>query len=315
MKILIASSIYPDAIEKLRENHDVVCAFGAPEDELKPAMQDREILIFRSGVDINARVMAAAPKLKLLIRAGSGVDNLDMEYVKNNKLDLIRIPEPGAKAVAELTFLHMLALSRNLIYGDQSLRKGKWVKHELKGFILTGKTLGIIGVGNIGLRVAKLGIAWDMNVIGCVNHPSDERANELWEQHKVKLTDFDDVISKADYICIHVPKDESTKFMFNDKVFARVKPGAFLVNLARGGVVDEKALYKAIVEDKIIRGAALDVHENEGEGKISPLAGLPNVVLSPHIGAQTVDSQKEIGDRVLEIMNKRNFNNNRIIHN
>ncbi|MFC2160411.1 NAD(P)-dependent oxidoreductase [Acidobacteriota bacterium] len=307
MKLLIASSIYKDAIEKLRENHDVICAFGAPEEELKLAIQDRDILVFRSGVDINARVMAAASNLKLLIRAGSGVDNLDMDYVKQNKVQLIRIPEPGAKAVAELSFLHMLALSRTLIYGDRSLREGRWVKSEMKGFLLTGKTLGIIGVGNIGSRVAKIGSSWDLNVMGCVKHPNEKRVKKLWDQYKVELTDFDDVISKADYISIHVPLDKSTRYMFNENVFRKVKPGAFLVNLARGGVVDEKALYKAIVEDKVIRGAALDVHENEGEGKISILAGLPNVVLSPHIGAQTIDSQKEIGDRILEIMDNLNF--------
>lgn len=311
MRILIASSIFAGAIRKLEEKHDVICAFGAPQEELIKLIKDRDILILRSGVDINSQVLAAGTQLKLLLRAGSGVDNIDMDYVKANKLELIRIPEPGAKAVAELSFLHMLALSRNLLYGDQSLRKGKWVKHELKGFLLTGKTLGIIGVGSIGSRVAMMGAAWGMNVIGCVNNPSEERANKLWEQFKVKLTDFSSVISSADYISIHVPKSESTKYLFNDETFSRVKRGAFLINLARGGVVDEKSLYKAIVETKIISGAALDVHENEGDGKISPLAGLQNVVLSPHIGAQTVDSQKEIGERILNIMETHNFSNHR----
>jgi phosphoglycerate dehydrogenase-like enzyme len=261
MKILIASSIYPDTIERLREQHDVICAFGAPEEELQSLITDREILIFRSGVNISGEVMACAPDLKLLIRAGSGIDNLDVEYVHKRGLKLVRVPEPGAKAVAELAFALMLALARNLPKADTMTRQGKWAKHELsaQGYLLTGKVLGIIGAGNIGSRAGQLGAAWGMQVIGCVEHPSAAVAARL----------------------------------------SRMKPEAFLINMARGGIVDEEALYEALTEGRL-RGAALDVHKEEGEGKISPLAGLPNVVLTPHMGAGTIDTQREIGDRVIE---------------
>jgi D-3-phosphoglycerate dehydrogenase len=162
--------------------------------------------------------------------------------------------------------------------------------------------LGIVGAGNIGSRVGQMGVAWDMEVIACVEYPSALRAAELAEKG-IRLTSFDEVISAADFVSIHVPLKDSTRNLINADVLCRMKPGAFLINLARGGVVDEQALYKALTKGDRLRGAALDVHEQEGEGKISPLAGLPNVILTPHIGAMTVDSQREIGRRVIEAVN------------
>jgi len=302
MNFLIASSIDPATIQTLCEKHDVICAFGASQEELKALIEDRHVLIFRSGVDINSDVMRCSSGLKALIRAGSGIDNVDLEYVHQHGLKFYRIPEPGAKAVAEMTFAHFLALSRNLLQADRLWRQGKWVKHQLSGFLLTGKTLGVIGVGNIGSLVGQMGSAWGMKVLGYDKDIGSARAAELWDQYRIRLTDFDEVLANADYISLHVPLDDSTRYMFDKDVFSRMKRGGFLVNIARGGVVDEKALYRALTEDQILKGAALDVHEKEGEGNISPLADLPNVILSPHIGSQTIDSQREIGERVLNIV-------------
>lgn len=141
MKILIVSSIYPDAIETLRQDHDVVCAFNAKEDEFKAAIVDREVVILRSGVQLTAAVMACAPDLKLILRAGSGFDNIDVNYVNEKGLHLVRIPEPGAKAVAEMSFTFMLALARNLFEADRLTRQGRWAKNQLTGKLLTGKRL------------------------------------------------------------------------------------------------------------------------------------------------------------------------------
>jgi D-3-phosphoglycerate dehydrogenase len=298
MKILIASSIYPEAIEKLRVQHDVLCAFNAKEEELKTHIKDREVLIFRSGVQITAEVMSCAPELKLILRAGSGVDNIDLEYVNQKGLNLVRIPGPGAKAVAEMSFALMLALARNVLEADHLTRQGIWAKHQLTGYLLTGKVLGIVGAGNIGSRVGRLGAAWGMDVLGCVEFPSPIVAERLGEL-SIRLTNIDEVLSRSDFVSIHVPLKESTRKLIDAKALARMKQGAFLINLARGGVVDEIALYEALVE-KRLAGAALDVHESEGNEKISPLAGLPNVVLTPHIGAGTFDSQREIGEIVLK---------------
>ncbi|MDX1412861.1 MAG: hydroxyacid dehydrogenase [Candidatus Promineifilaceae bacterium] len=300
MKVLIASSIYPEAIETLREEHDVVCAFSAKEDVLKEVIVDREVIILRSGVQITADVMACAPDLKLLLRAGSGFDNIDVDYVNEHGLELIRIPGPGAKAVAEMSFTFMLALARNLLRADSLTRQGHWAKHQLTGELLTGKRLGIVGAGNIGTQVGKLGVAWGMEAIGCVEPATPEEAERL-KAEGIRMTDFDEVISTSDFISIHVPLMDSTRNLIDKQELALMKPGAYLVNLARGGVVNESALYDALTEGTLA-GAGVDVHANEGEGKISPLASLPNVILTPHIGAGTIDSQREIGDIVINIL-------------
>ena len=298
MKILIASKIYSDSIEKLRENHEVICAFGADQETLKSLIPGCEILIFRSGVDISADVMAASPALKLLLRAGSGVDNLDLDYINRNGLRLVRIPGPGAKAVAEMTFALMLALSRRLLEADCLTRQGHWAKNELTGYLLTGKTLGVIGAGNIGSLVGRMGAAWGMKVLCSVEHSSLERANEF-EEMGMTLTTSDRVLAGSDYVSVHVPLKPTTRNFIDKAALALMKPGAYLVNIARGGVVDEMALYEALSQDRL-GGAAMDVHQKEGEGKVSPLAECKNVILTPHIGANTVDSQKEIGEIVLE---------------
>lgn len=298
MKILIASKIHSASIEKLKENHEVVCAFGADKETLKSAIQGCDILIFRSGVDISAEVMAAAPSLKLLIRGGSGVDNLDMNYVSERGLQLVRIPGPGAKAVAELTFALMLALARNVVEANHLTRQGHWAKSEMTGYLLTGKTLGVIGAGNIGGLVAHMGSAWGMKALGCVEHTSTERRKEF-ERAGIELTTCERILAEADFITVHVPLKPDTRNLIDKEALALVKPGAYLVNMARGGVVDEPALYQALAERRLA-GAALDVHQAEGEGKVSPLAEFKNVILTPHIGASTFDSQKEIGDIIIE---------------
>lgn len=301
MKILVASSIHADAIDELSERHDVICAFNAKEEELQVLVKDRECLIFRSGVSISAEVMECAPDLKLLVRAGSGIDNVDVGYVRERGLELVRVPEPGAKAVSELSFALMLALARNVLEADRLTRRGRWAKYELEGYLLTGKGLGIIGLGNIGSRVGRMGVAWGMDVVGCVEYPSPHRAAEFLEQGIRLVDDCRDVLAVADFVSIHVPLKDSTRNLVDADTFAHVKPGAYMVNLARGGVVNEAALRRLLTEGRL-RGAALDVHEEEGEGKISPLADLPNVILTPHIGAMSIDSQREIGERVIEIV-------------
>lgn len=301
MKILIASPIDPDAIEKLREQHDVVCAFDAPAEVLQTLVQDRELLIFRSGVDITAEVMERAPSLRWLIRAGCGLDNLDVEYVRRRGLELVRIPGPGAQAVAEMSFTFMLSLSRRLLEADRSMRQGRWAKAELAGSLLMGKVLGVVGVGITGARVAEMGVAWGMEVIGCVEHPSPVRVAQMGGRG-IRLTGFDEVISAADYVSVHVPLKDSTRKLIDAAVLSRMAPGSILINLGRGGVVDEQALYDALTRGGRLRGAALDVHEQEGEGKMSPLAALPNVILTPHIGATVVETQYQIGCRLVEVV-------------
>jgi phosphoglycerate dehydrogenase-like enzyme len=302
MRILIASQIAPDALATLGARHDVRTAIGASEADLAAAAVDREAIVFRSGVSIGPGVLAAAD-LRLLVRAGSGLDNLDLATVRERGIELVRIPGPGAQAVAELTFGLMIALARSIVLADRHLRNAHWAKSELAGYNLRGKRLGVVGLGSIGTRVATLGLAWGMRPIGVVAHPSAERARSFAAQG-VDLADLDRVLEESDFISLHVPLDEATRGMIGAGELGRVKPGAFLVNIARGGVVDEAALLGALQPGGRLRGAALDVHVAEGEGKRSPLADLPNVVLTPHIGAQTIDAQEEIGREVVAIIDR-----------
>ncbi len=278
----------------------MLVAFNAPQEEIKEKIEGCDVLVFRSGPDINAEVMACAPKLSLLVRAGSGLDNLDLEYAKRNGILLRRIERPGARAVAELSFACMLALARQIRKADSLLRRGRWAKHELTGYLLSGKTLGIYGAGNIGTEVGRMGAAWGMEVIGCVRQPSLDRARSF-ERNHIRLTDSEEVLAKSDFVSLHVPLEPSTRKLIDERALTRMKPTAYLINLARGGVVDEQALLRALQESHIA-GAGVDVHECEGEGQVSPLAELPNVILTPHIGAGTVDTQFEIGEEIISII-------------
>lgn len=305
MRLLIVSYIDPAAVEKLSEQHDVICAYDPSPEELKRLIVDRDALVFRSGVIIDAAVMDCAPDLKWLIRAGSGTDNIDLDYVRTRGLQLARIPRPGAQAVAELSFALMLALSRRLFAADQSMRQGRWAKYEMVGSLLEEKVLGIVGVGNTGTRTAEIGLAMGMEVIGCVEHPSPERAGVMAKQ-RIRLTDFEEVMTASDYVSIHVPITRSTRKMIDAGVLSRMRPGSYLISLGRGGVVDELALREVLLVGSSLGGAALDVHEVEHEGSKSPLVELDNVILTPHIGAMVSDTQRQIGQEVLRLVSSFN---------
>ena len=207
----------------------------------------------------------------------------------------------SAAPVAEHTFALLLALARKVTIADRLIREGRWPKQQLGGPLLRGKTLGVVGAGNIGGLVGQMGYAWGMQVLGCVARP-DATLGEQLAARGVTLTDFDEVVERADFVTLHVPLCDTTRHLVDAGVLDRMRPGSLLVNMARGGVVDEKALHEALIQGDTVAGAALDVHETEGEGTVSPLAALQNVVLTPHIGAMAVDTQQRIGARVLELV-------------
>jgi D-3-phosphoglycerate dehydrogenase len=300
MKILVASHLEQSAIRQLQQRHDVICTFDQPTADLFALVHDREVLVFRSGVEISRALMECAPDLKLLVRAGCGLDNLDCEYVRKRGIVLQRIPEPAAQAVAEMALAFMLALARNIRQADAMLRQGHWAKDALEGHLLAGKVLGIVGAGNIGSRLGALASLIGMKPIGCIADPTPAVVQALYEKG-IAIADLDTVLAAADFVSIHVPLNDSTRNLINGRAFSSMKEGSYLINLARGGVVDETALHAALVSGRL-RGAALDVHEHEGQGQISPLAQLPNVFLTPHIGASTVETQQQIAVRVVEII-------------
>lgn len=301
MRIAIVSGVDPDVIRHLEQHHEVIYNLDTKPEVLQNTIQGCDVLVFRSGVSISADLMALAPNLGLLVRAGSGLDNIDLEYVKLRDIKLERIPQPSAQAVAEMAIALMFSLARNLREADEKLRRGYWAKLELEGHLLSGKVLGIVGAGNIGARTGELGVALGMKAMGCVQMNTPAITAELRQKH-IQPASFDEVVANADFLSIHVPFNESTRNLINAATFARMKRGSYLINLARGGVVDEAALYQELVSGERVRAAALDVHLREGHGKISQLAGLPNVLLTPHIGAMTVETQADIGHRAIKII-------------
>lgn len=301
MKVLLVSSIDPGAVAVLEQRYDVRHAIKAEPAGLMDAIVDREALVMRSGVQITAEVMAAAGGLGLLVRAGSGLDNIDLDYARSHSIRVVRIPGMSAPPVAEFTFALLLALARKVTLADRLLRDGHWPKAQLGGALLHGKTLGILGAGNIGGLVGQMGAAWGMRVLGSVENPNQSVAQNLLGRG-ITLADNERVLTESDFLCLHVPLGETTRHMIGTEQLARMKPGSMLINVARGGVVDEAALFQALTTGGTVVGAALDVHEAEGEGTASPFAELDNVVLTPHIGAMALDSQRLIGDRVVELL-------------
>jgi D-3-phosphoglycerate dehydrogenase len=301
MKILLASPIDPGTVRVLSESHDVVKPAAPTPEALKEAIADRDAVVLRSGVMLSADVLAAAPGLKLLVRAGAGLDNIDLGQARSQGLRVVKIPGMSAPPVAEFTFALLLSLARRVTVADRLLRDGHWPKPTLGGPLLHGKTLGIVGAGNIGALVGQMGAAWGMRAIGCVANSNDTVAQQLLGRG-VRLTDFDEVLTTSDFLCLHTPLDESTRHLIGTEALSRMKPGSLLVNVARGGVVDEAALLEALTRGDTVAGAALDVHEIEGEGTMSRFSELDNVVLTPHIGAMAVDSQRLIGERIVELV-------------
>lgn len=301
MRILVACPLDRRALERLSRDHTVDLCPQPSAAELARRIRDQDALVVRSGVPVTSPVLGAAPELRLIVRAGSGVDQIDVAEVHRRGIELVRIPHPGARAAAELSFGLMLALARHLIPLDDQLRRGRWAKHDFEGVLLSGRTLGVVGVGAVGSRVGRLGAAWGMRVLGCVGHP-DAGTSARLRRLGIEHASFQEVMEQADFLSLHVPLRESTRGLVDEEVLAQVKCGSFLVNTARAGVVDARALYHALRSGRRLRGAALDVHEHEGTGGLSPLRHLPNVILTPHVSAMTRESQREIGAELVRVV-------------
>jgi D-3-phosphoglycerate dehydrogenase / 2-oxoglutarate reductase len=302
MRILLASPIDRAAVEGLSRVHDVRHLASPDQRTLAGATADRDSVVLRSGVELTSEVMSGARDLRLVVRAGSGLDNIDLDFAGRHGIRVVRVAGWSAPPVAEMTFALLLSLARKVVLADSLLRRGHWPKSELGGPLLRGKVLGVVGAGNIGGLVGEMARAWGMEVLGCVADNDHPTLAERLRRRGITPASFDEVVSRSDFVTLHVPLDDSTHHLFDADILARMRPGSLLVNMARGGVVDEKALHEALTLGGTVAGAALDVHETEGEGTESPLAALPNVVLTPHIGAMATDSQRLIGERVAELI-------------
>ncbi len=295
IRVHVNDPLDDEAMELLRSKGDLeVTSEHLDKEELKKIMPDVEVLVVRSATKVTADVIEASQKLRIIARAGVGLDNIDLEKAKEKGIKVLNTPGASAISVAELTIGMMFALSRHIARGTMDLKEGKWTKKELKGVELTGKTLGIIGLGRIGREVAKRALGLGMKVVAY-----DPYVKEI--DMDVSLVDLDELYKTADYITVHVPLMPETKHLINDEAFSKMKKGVFIINCARGGVVDESALLKALKEGKVA-GAGMDVFETEPPTSDieKELLSLPNVVATPHIGASTKEAQKRVGKEIVE---------------
>jgi len=288
-KVIITDGLNEDGQAILRSEAQVDDRNEISAEELLKSISAYDALIVRGRTKVNAAVFAAGPKLKIVGRAGVGVDNIDLEAARRCNVRVVNAPLSTSLAVAELTLGLMLSVARMLPRADNSLKNGQWIKKSLEGAELNGKTLGIVGIGNIGSAVARRAAAFGMQVIA---HDTLKGADEAaaFGAHWVSL---DDLYSQADYISLHVPLTEQTRGMINAAALKSMKPGVRLVCAARGGVIDETALLEALNSGQVA-AAGLDVFAKEPPG-LTDLVAHPNVVATPHIGAQTEEAQARAG--------------------
>ncbi|MEA2071811.1 MAG: hydroxyacid dehydrogenase [Asgard group archaeon] len=298
MKVIVCDKIHEKGVELLKDkNYEVEIAWDVPKDELSDIIGDCDGAIVRSATKLKGDLLAAAKNLKVVGRAGIGLDNIDLEKCKERGIVVHNTPTATTNSVAELALSYLLALARPIVKAINTLRDGEWAKKQLKGTEILGKTLGVIGCGRIGSALAQKADALGMDIIGYDIVDIDEKV--------ITQLDFDEVIAKADYISMHLPLTDKTKHMISTEEFNKMKDGVCIVNCARGGVIDEEALYNAIKDGKV-RGAALDVWETEPikDEYAKKLLELEEVIGSPHIGAQTAEGQKRAGVQVAEAIIK-----------
>ncbi|MBS3926168.1 MAG: D-2-hydroxyacid dehydrogenase [Nitrosarchaeum sp.] len=300
--VLICDEVDP-VLNKILQDNGLKVSYEpkiTPE-QIKEKISNFNIVIVRSRTTITREMIEKADKCKIIARVGVGLDNVDQVAAKEKNIRVINAAEGAMNAVAELVLGFMLTLSRQTARGDRAIRNGQWLKSELKGTELKGKYLGIIGLGNIGKRLGRLARGLNMNIIGYDVVPIDE---EFAKEVGLMKADLDTLLQSSDYISIHVPLLDSTYHLINAQKMTTMKKTAKIINTSRGGVVDEDALYEAIKNGNL-GGAALDVFEKE-PAIGNKLAELDNVILTPHIGAQTKEAQSLaaniIGEKIIQIL-------------
>ncbi|NJE76476.1 hydroxyacid dehydrogenase [Thermococcus sp. ES12] len=296
MKVLVAAPLHERAIEVLKNaGFEVIYEEYPDEEKLVELVGDVDAIIVRSKPRVTRKVIEAAPKLKVIGRAGVGLDNIDLEAAKERGIKVVNSPGASSRSVAELAVALMFAVARKIAFADRKMREGIWAKKQCMGMELEGKTLGIVGFGRIGYSIAKIARALGMNVLLYDPYPNEERAREVGG----KFVPLEELLKESDVVTLHVPLVEQTYHLINEERLRLMKPTAILINAARGAVVDTSALVKAL-QGGWIAGAGLDVFEEEPLPKDHPLTKLDNVVLTPHIGASTVEAQMRAGVQVAE---------------
>jgi len=287
--VLIAEELSPATVEALGPDFDVRNVDGTDRPALLSALSDADAILIRSATKVDAEAIAAAPKLKVIARAGVGLDNVDIKSATTAGVMVVNAPTSNIISAAELTVGHIISLSRFIPAAHASLAAGTWKRSKYTGVELYEKTVGIIGLGRIGALITARLQSFGMNVVAYDPYVTSARAQQLG----VTLLTLDELLAQSDFITIHMPKTPETTGMISTEQFAIMKPTAFIVNVARGGLIDEDALYAALKSNRIA-GAGLDVFVNEPPLD-SPLLSLENIILTPHLGASTDEAQEKAG--------------------
>lgn len=290
IKVLISDSLSKEAVDILEREKEFKVDVNTKltPDELKKVIKDYDALVVRSGTKVTKDVIAEADRLKIIGRAGVGLDNVDVDAASKKGIIVVNTPGGNTISTAEHTFSMMLSLSRNIPQADLSMKKGEWERKKFMGVELYGKVLGIIGLGRIGAEVAKRALSFEMKVLAYDPYLSVEKAKELG----IEPSDLKTLLKESDYITVHTPLTDETKHVISKKEFDIMKKGVRVINCARGGIIDETALVEAIESGKVA-GAALDVYEEEPP-KDQKLLKLDKVVLTPHLGASTEEAQVNV---------------------
>jgi D-3-phosphoglycerate dehydrogenase / 2-oxoglutarate reductase len=291
VRVLVAEKISPEGVDKLAELYDVDAFDSMSREELIEKIADYDGLVVRSGTKVDAELIERADRLKVIGRAGIGVDNIDVEAATKKGIMVANVPESNIISAAEHTMAMLMSTARNIPAANSSLAAGEWKRSAYQGVELYGKTLGIIGVGRIGALVAERASGFGMKLIGYDPYISAQKAKSLGIDMK---TTMEEVLAEADFITLHVPRNNDTVHMLGKKQFDMVKSGTRIVNVSRGGVIDEHALAQAIKDGKVA-GAAIDVFECEPPEDGNPLCSMPEVVVTPHLGASTREAQYKAG--------------------
>jgi len=298
MNILVSDAIDDKTLKTLKNNvsWNVTYLPGEKGKALDEALKVADVLIVRSGTKVTKELMDNAPKLKTIIRGGVGIDNIDSKAAKEKGIKVLNTPAATSISVAELLLGFMLCLVRRTTFAVRSMKEGKWEKKSFKGSELNGKTLGILGIGRIGGEVAKRASAFNMKV--CAYDPYLD--HESIKSRGAIPASLETIIADSNFITLHLPLTDETRHMIDRDAFARMRDGVYILNCARGGVVDERALLDALKSGKVA-GAALDVYEDEPT-EFLELVNHPNVIATPHIGAATREGQARVGAEIIEIL-------------
>ena len=296
VKVLVCDSVHREGIERLEEaGFEVDVNPTISHEQLRNAVSEYDALIVRSRTKVTREIIEAGGRLKIIGRAGVGLDNIDTETAEKRGITLLNTPEAPAEAVAELTMGLILSLARSIPLADRTMKEGKWIKKKLMGWQLKGKTLGTIGLGKVGLKVARLARAFGMKTLITKRTPP---APELLRELDGEFIPLKEMLRRSDIVTIHVPLTPKTHHMIGEEQIWLMKKGAYLINTSRGTIVDEKALLEALKSGKL-GGAALDVYEEEPPKDLT-LIKMPNVICTAHIGAQTQEAQKAAATLIAE---------------